>query len=110
VRVDAGQAVSIALVINELVTNSLKHGIKANSYGEISILVEEAGGKNHIVVADSGAELARDWSQEKKNNMGLYIVRLLVCDQLKGNFRLERCGGATVAAVSFPICNAEESS
>ena len=89
-------------------TNSLKHGIKSSPYGEISILVEEAGGKNHIVVADSGKDLAMDWADEKRNNMGLYIVKLLICDQLKGTFRLERCGGATVATVSFPICNAEE--
>lgn len=110
VRLDAAQAVPMALVINELVTNSLKHGIKANPYGEISILVEEAGGKNHIVVADSGAELAQDWSQEKKNTMGLELVRLLICDQLKGAFRLERYGGSTVATVSFPLCGTEEDS
>ncbi|MHC1761509.1 MAG: sensor histidine kinase [Negativicutes bacterium] len=107
VRIDASQAVPMALVINELVTNSLKHGIKADPYGEISILVEEAGGKIHIVVADSGVELAMDWAQEKKNSMGLYIVRLLICDQLKGTFRLERCGGSTVATVSFPTRDAE---
>lgn len=110
VRLDASQAVPMALVINELVTNSLKHGIRSNPYGEISILVEEAGGKNHIVVADSGTELSMDWAQEKKNSMGLYIVRLLICEQLKGTFRMERCGGATVATVSFPICSTEEGS
>ena len=98
----------MALVINELVTNSLKHGIKTNPYGEISILVEATGGKNHIVVADSGTELDGDWAQDKKKTMGLYIVNLLICDQLQGTFRLERCGGATVATVSFPICSAEE--
>lgn len=108
VRIDAAQAVPMAIVLNELITNSLKHGIKSNPYGEISILVEEAGGKNHIIVADSGAELALDWDEEKRNNMGLYIVKLLICDQLNGSFRLERCGGATVATVSFPICNSEE--
>jgi len=110
VRLDAAQAVPMALVINELVTNSLKHGIKANPHGEISILVEETGGKNHIVVADSGTELAMDWAQDKKNNMGLELVRLLICDQLKGTFRLERCGASTVATVSFPLCDAEGNS
>lgn len=106
VRINAAQAVPMALVINELVTNSLKHGIKSNLYGEISILVEEAGGKNHIVVADSGKELAVDWAE--KNSMGIYIVRLLICDQLEGTFRLERCGGSTMATVSFPQYDAEE--
>ncbi len=105
--INAAEAVPMALVINELVTNSLKHGIKNNPYGEISILVEEAGGKNHIVVADSGTELAADWAQEKKNSMGIYIVRLLICDQLNGTFRLERRGGSTLAAVSFPHCETE---
>lgn len=108
IRIDAAQAVPLALVLNELVTNSLKHGIKTDAYGEISVLVEEAGGNTHIVVADSGHELSANWAQDKKNSMGLYIVKLLICEQLKGVFRLERCGGSTVATISFPKVNLEE--
>ena len=107
VRIAASQAVPMALVINELVTNSLKHGIKTAPYGEISVLVEESAGKVHIVVADSGGTLDPAWNQEKDSNLGLYIVNLMICEQLGGAFRLERCSGTTVANVSFPLGNAE---
>ena len=108
VRIPATQAVPMALVINELVTNSLKHGIGHASYGEISILVEESAGIVHIMVADSGEKLLLPACRDKRGHLGLYIVNLLICDQLEGSFRLERQGGSTVAKVSFALCNAEE--
>jgi two-component sensor histidine kinase len=108
VRIPATQAVPMALVINELVTNSLKHGIGQEPYGEISILVEESAGTVHIMVADSGSSLVLTKPQGKAGHLGLYIVNLLICDQLEGGFQLERQGGSTVAKVSFSLSNAEE--
>ena len=60
------------------------------------------------MVADSGGALDPDWDRENKNKLGLYIVKLMICEQLGGSFRLERCGGTTVAKVSFLLGNAEE--
>ena len=102
------QAVPMALVINELVTNSLKHGVGQNPYGEISILVEESAGTVHIMVADSGSNLVLTKPSGQGGHLGLYIVNLLICDQLEGGFQLERQGGSTVAKVSFLLSNAEE--
>lgn len=101
VRINANQAVPMALVINELVTNSLKHGIKVEPYGEISILVEESGERVHIMVADSGKSLSIP--DPKGPHLGLYIVNLMICDQLEGGFQLERQGGSTVAKISFAL-------
>jgi two-component sensor histidine kinase len=107
VQIPASQAVPIALVINELVTNSLKHGIQAASYGEISILIEESAGNIYMLLADSGAGPLPACSREN-GQLGLYIVRLLICEQLEGSFSLERCGGATVAKVSFLLRKEEK--
>ena len=108
VRISASQAVPMALVLNELVTNSLKHGIKLAAYGEISIFVEESGGTVHILVADSGEGFDPAVMGNLDGHLGLYIVNLLICEQLGGNLSLERCGGATVAKVSFQLDAAEE--
>ncbi len=108
VRIPATQAVPMALVINELVTNSLKHGVGSDLYGEISILVEESAGTVHLMVADSGAKLVPPQNQGKGGPLGLYIVNLLICEQMEGCFHLERQGGSTVAKVSFSLSNTEE--
>jgi len=107
VKIAAGQAVPMALVINELVTNSLKHGVKSAPTGEISIFVEETDGTVNMLVADSGSEYVDSPSNNPEGKLGLYIVNILICEQLSGEFNLERCGGSTVAKVSFLI-NDEE--
>jgi two-component sensor histidine kinase/PAS domain-containing protein len=107
VKIPASQAVPIALVINELVTNSLKHGIKIAPYGEISILLEKSEDHIYILLADSGMEPLLACRPEN-GQLGLYIVNLLICEQLDGTFSLERCGGSTVAKVSFPLRKAED--
>lgn len=101
VRISVTQAVPVALAVNELVTNSLKHGIGSAAYGEISILVEASGETVHILVADSGVALALCGGNQPVCHMGLYIVNMLICDQLDGSFQLERQGGSTVAKISF---------
>ncbi|VBB09653.1 histidine kinase [Lucifera butyrica] len=103
VLISINQAVSIGLVFNELVSNSLKHGIKSAPYGEISIFIEESGGIVHLLVVDSGCELYG--SEEEK--LGLHIVKLLICEQLGGHFRLEHHSGSTIATVSFPLSTGE---
>lgn len=108
VRVTASQAVPLAMVINELVTNSLKHGIKDSPYGEISIYVEESDGTVQMLVADSGKAFAPSCQGDYGNHLGLYIVNLLICEQMEGSFQLERRGGSTVAHVSFLLSKTEE--
>ncbi len=112
VMIPASQAVPLALVINELVTNSLKHGIKDLPDGEISIFIEESEDLVHLMVADSGAELDISLRQGQdrinQSHLGLYIVKLLICEQLGGKFQLERRGGATVANISFSLCSTKE--
>lgn len=108
VRIPATQAVPMALVINELVTNSLKHGIGPADYGEISILVEESGEIVHMMVADSGKNLIVPDIKSPSGHLGLYIVNMLICEQLEGTFQLERQGVSTVAKVSFSLHHSEE--
>ena len=108
VRVSASQAVPMALVINELVTNSLKHGVQSVPVGAISVLVEESEGTVHMLVVDSGAYLELPAPEQTEGHLGLTIVKLMICEQLGGTFQLERRGGSTVAKVSFPLSRAED--
>ena len=110
VRLPSSQAVPIALVINELVTNSLKHGMQKAAYGEISIFVEAAAGTLHMLVVDSGGGPEPSAKPDRSGRLGLYLVNLLICEQLGGTFDLEHRGGSTVAKVSFRLDQAEEMS
>ncbi len=108
VRLPASQAVPMSLVLNELITNSLKHGIKTAPVGEISILVEQSDNTVHIIVSDSGQGFDSVDLNNLDGHFGLYVVNLLICEQLEGKLSIEHGGESTVAKVSFQMAFAEE--
>ncbi|SDF08288.1 sensor histidine kinase [Sporomusa acidovorans] len=108
VRIPDSQAVPVALVLNELITNSLKHGIKEVMNGEISIFVEESEGIVHIMVADTENQETDRKLNIKNEGLGLYLVNLLACEQMEGTFKIERRDSTTIAKVSFPSCRKEK--
>jgi two-component sensor histidine kinase len=108
VRIPDSQAVSVALVLNELITNSLKHGIKEVMDGEISIFVEESEGIVHMMIADTENQECDIALCIQGEGLGLYLVKLLVCEQMGGTFQIERSTGSTIAKVSFPLYRKEE--
>ncbi|SPF33985.1 Histidine kinase-, DNA gyrase B-, and HSP90-like ATPase family protein (fragment) [Candidatus Desulfosporosinus infrequens] len=102
------QAVPLALVINELLTNSFKHGIQFLENGLITIEILEAKGQIQLSVSDNGLEPLAPFDTEQQRRLGLQIVDSLVGEQLGGKFRMERIEGMTCVTVCFPKHNLEE--
>ena len=96
------QAVPLALVINELLTNSFKHGVHCLEKGIINLSITEKKGTIYLKVSDNGPEPYRPFDPVKQRRLGLQIVDSLVRDQLGGEFRMERLEGMTIVMVSFP--------
>jgi two-component sensor histidine kinase/PAS domain-containing protein len=104
--IHASQAVPVALVLNELIANCLKHGIKDAPSGEIHITLQQSGESINLKVMDSGkeGEMLNYSSEGKDRKLGLYIVKLLICEQLGGDFELESYGKSVIANLSIPLC------
>ncbi len=82
-RIDT--AIPCGLIINELVSNSLKHGFNENQTGEISIeFLELSQGEYSLSVTDNGIGFTEDIELPKKHSLGLQLVWNLV-EQLEGN-------------------------
>lgn len=73
--------VPIALIFNELLSNSIKHGFKDSISGEIIISIsEKEGNKFYFNYKDNGT-----WQEPKrKDSFGLELIETLV-EQLNGN-------------------------
>jgi two-component sensor histidine kinase len=97
----ARQATACALVINELLQNSIEHGYENRSEGQIEVRLEDFGDQIEIVVADDGDGLPDDFSLEQTASLGLRIVQTLAQDDLHGVFKIEQVSGAQ-ATVRFP--------
>jgi len=87
-------AIPCGLIINELITNSLKHAFPAGRKGEIRICLHcSADDEWELVVADDGAGLPKDIHVRNKESLGLSIVQSLA-KQLQGKMELNVLNGA----------------
>ena len=87
-------AIPCGLMINELITNALKHAFPADRKGEIRILLHcPADNEWELIVADDGAGLPKDIHTSHKESLGLGIVQALA-KQLQGEMELNVLNGA----------------
>ena len=93
VNLSINQAIPCGLIINELVTNSLKHGFKYKQKGFIYVGLSKMGKeKIQIKVKDSGIGLPQNINLETTDTLGLTLVRDLV-KQLRGTVSIQRKEG-----------------
>ncbi|WP_391205743.1 sensor histidine kinase [Psychrobacillus sp. L4] len=92
------KAVSIALIINELVQNSLKHAFQEDSQGEIEVSFYSNKDFLELHIFDNGVGMS-----EPKSSLGLEIVHNLVRNDLNGEFRYLPVEQGTHAVITFPI-------
>lgn len=101
VKLDLDKAMSFGLVLNELLTNSLKHAFNGNG-GTITINVRNIdGGLVEISVSDDGKGIS-DFAEQRNDNMGLVLVRGLVERQLQGQLQINR-GQGTEFVIRFSV-------
>lgn len=93
-------ATTLAVVLTELVTNAVEHGL-ANRSGVVAVSAERSAKKLEIAVADNGAGLK---DGKVGNGLGTQIVRTLVEGELRGSIRwYSPAEGGTRAVLSMPI-------
>lgn len=106
-NVDA--ATTCGLIINELVSNSLKHAFPAGRKGEIAIsLRSESDGRLRLSIGDNGVGLPKGFNFKSTESLGLKLVRILA-DQLRGSIELDSSNGTKFDIVfAMPSYNSKE--
>jgi len=82
------QAIPCGLIVNELVSNAMKYAFKGREKGALMIRVEEVNHNVEIEVSDNGVGLPNDFSLEKNDSLGIYLVQALI-EQLSGTLKVE---------------------
>jgi len=101
VVLDPKRASSLALVVNELITNALKYAFPDEAEGLVDIKSSVANGQITVEVRDNGVGLPEDFDPERAGSLGMRIIRNLVRTDLKGRFSVHTDGGTT-ATIVFP--------
>jgi two-component sensor histidine kinase len=86
-------AVPCGLILNELISNSLKHAFLDGREGEIRIeLCSDDDNKFTLMARDNGVGLPKELDFRKAESLGLQLVNTLI-DQLEGAIELDRSDG-----------------
>jgi PAS domain S-box-containing protein len=94
-------AVPLGLVLNELLTNALKHAYPGERRGEVQVRLALDAGRVRLSVRDDGVGLPADLDRTTPRALGLRLVSTL-SESLRAQFTLENNGGA-YASLVFPI-------
>ncbi|HET7683261.1 MAG TPA: sensor histidine kinase [Marmoricola sp.] len=95
-------ATPLAMVLTELVQNSLEHGYPEGRGGEITVAVETDARQLQVQVVDDGVGLPEHFDLAASSSLGLSIVRTLV-GELGGTIRFEPAGRGTGTRVELQL-------
>ena len=109
---DITQAIPMGLIVNELVTNALKHAFPEGRTGTVRAALrylQETSvpdgtldeGSAVLIVEDNGIGLPAGFDVQEQESMGIYLIRILT-RQLRGALQVHQ-DGRTQFRVVFPL-------
>ncbi len=97
--INISTAIPIGLIINELVSNSLKYAFPNGKKGTIEvILISQKDKKKCLIICDDGIGFQGKIDFNNTDTMGLFLVNTLV-DQIHGTIKLEKKKGTSFKIV-----------
>lgn len=101
VYLNLDSAIPCGLIVNELISNSLKYAFDINSGGIIKIMLTLEKDAVVLTVGDNGKGIPQDLKIEDSQTLGLQLISSLV-EQLEGELSLDRQNG-TIFTIKFKM-------
>jgi PAS domain S-box-containing protein len=98
IEIDTKRAISLGLIVNELLTNAVKHAFPDGSSGTIAIGLRRIGDSASLTVSDDGVGLRSKGDIEESASMGMMLIRELV-KQIGGVLEIDDGEGTSVSIV-----------
>ncbi|MCU0438660.1 MAG: tetratricopeptide repeat protein [Raineya sp.] len=94
VYLDIDKLIPCGLILNELITNSIKYAFNNQQMGIIKIWAKVEGDSCILEVKDNGVGLPADFNPKKTKSLGLRLIEGLV-KQIKGSWEYQNFEGAS---------------
>jgi two-component sensor histidine kinase len=91
-------AIPLGMMINELISNSLKYAFKKKQTGNIQVSMRKAGHELLLRVKDDGDGLPRDFDPGKISSFGYEIIKAF-CQKLKARLSVDGINGTDVQII-----------
>lgn len=86
------KSITIGLLINEIMSNSLKYAFIGKSKGAIDIIIHSIHDGYQMKISDNGKGFIADESKSK--SLGMFLIKNLV-KQIQGRYEVESIDGTT---------------
>ena len=96
-----GKAISVGLIINELLSNIYKYAYPSANKGEVEIVLLKEKDEYCLTVKDDGIGLSEDFDVLNTTSLGLKLVQIM-SEQMGGKFSIDRNNG-TEFRIFFPL-------
>ncbi|MBD3415354.1 MAG: PAS domain S-box protein [Candidatus Aminicenantes bacterium] len=88
ISLDINTAIPLGLLVNELISNSLKHGFPNDRKGEVKVSMKKSkSGQIKVMVTDNGVGVPDQTDLKKSGSFGLQLVKMLT-KQLHGSMKM----------------------
>ena len=92
---------TLGLIINELITNSIKYAFDDNDgSNKIKLVLKKDEDHYYLIIHDNGKGIKEDFDLTDENLSGLFLVNLL-CEEIDGILEINNMNGAEVC-IKFP--------
>ncbi|MCX5814690.1 MAG: PAS domain S-box protein [Proteobacteria bacterium] len=98
---DITTAIPAGLIVNELVSNAMKHAFPDGKKGQIKITISSEGSQSVLTVSDNGIGLPHHIDIRSAKSLGFLLIVQAV-EQINGDIKLERENG-TQCIVTFSV-------
>lgn len=96
VMIDINTMIPLGLILNELLSNCLKHAFPDGQSGKIDIGFHQDGHNYSLTVADNGIGFPPELDYKHTESLGLRLVNILA-DQIEGEMKLKSDNGTQVS-------------
>ncbi|PIQ47785.1 MAG: hypothetical protein COW03_13445 [Cytophagales bacterium CG12_big_fil_rev_8_21_14_0_65_40_12] len=86
--IEMEEAIPLAMIINEIITNSFKHAFRPGMVGKIHLWSETTNGKRFLHYRDNGPGMSINHEYTNAQSLGMRLVNLMIL-QLKASLKYE---------------------
>ncbi|MEP6513858.1 MAG: histidine kinase dimerization/phosphoacceptor domain -containing protein, partial [Parafilimonas sp.] len=92
-NLDVDTVIPIGLIVNELISNSLKYAFKGKESGEVAVALKQKNNELILKVHDNGNGFPEDWNSRTSNSFGYKLIKAFA-QKLKARLDVYNNNGA----------------
>ncbi len=107
ITLTSSQAISVGLIINEFISNSIKHAFDIGKSGTIKIELLNNNSNLTLIVSNNGKPLPNNFIEKAQDSLGMIIIDAFT-EKLNGQFKYHNTKNGVELMVEFPTINKVE--